>query len=139
MFRLEDLKKSRYLSNKLFPRISENLHYEILKYSTSTTLLEVKTTNLGGYQATSNKLLRSRIKNYSPPFKPILHLNKSTEWNITLIKCMFTQTGSTQISFKKMKIGNEEINFFANMISKSEQISGINLCSNLYEYIYIYI
>ena len=52
------------MSNRIFERVSENMHYEIFKFLNSKDLLEIRATKLGGYQLTSNLVLRSRIKNY---------------------------------------------------------------------------
>ena len=62
--RLAKLKESKFLTKRVFQRISENMSYEIFKYINSQDLLEIRVLNLGGYQLISNPYLRSRIKNY---------------------------------------------------------------------------
>ena len=62
--KLLNLQRETFLTNRIFQRISENMHYIIFKYMAAKELLEIKLTNIGGYQLTSNQLLRSRIRNY---------------------------------------------------------------------------
>ena len=61
---LNNLQNTKFLTKRIFQRMSENMHYEIFKFINSEELLEVRAINLGGYQLTSNPILRSRIKNY---------------------------------------------------------------------------
>ena len=91
-------KEERFLTNRIFGRISENMHYEIFKYLDSRDLLEVRITKLGGFQLTSNKLLRSRITNYLD-IKPILHLNADHAENIRNLRVFFEQIGQNKIVF----------------------------------------
>ena len=63
--RLCKLKEDKFLTEKVFERMSENMHYEIFKYMNSKDLLEIRRSKLGGYQLVSNITLRSRIRNYS--------------------------------------------------------------------------
>ena len=67
--RLSKLIADKFLSSRIFKRISENMHYEIFKYLNALNLVNIRGTNLGGYQLTSNNILRSRIKNYFPHLK----------------------------------------------------------------------
>ena len=134
--RLFQLKQQNYLTKRIFPRISENMHYELFKYLTNHELLEIRALKLGGYQLTSNETLRSRIKNYYPAIKEINITN-------TRINLIFEQTGKRVLSFEGMRINSEQIKDLVNQIVKSNlQIEGLNL-SNLsqiyYIYIYIYI
>ena len=62
--RLYELKDQKFLTKRIFLRVSENMHYEIFKYLNSKELLEIRGTKLGGYQLISNNILRSRIQNY---------------------------------------------------------------------------
>ena len=78
--RLDEIRESKYLDNRIFIRISENMSYEIFKYMSSTDLLEIRASKLGGYQLTSNMTLRARIKNYmkvhiTPLAKILLNVN----------------------------------------------------------------
>ena len=68
--RLEALKEEKFLTNRIFNRISENMHYEIFKYLKPKDLLAIRATKIGGYQLVTNRLLRSRIKNYFKQLKP---------------------------------------------------------------------
>ena len=90
--RLEELKTHKYLSKKCIPRISENMHYEIFKYLDAIDLLQIRSTNLGGYQLCSNTMLRSRIYNYLPEFKPIF-LRMNMKEKATKINLMSEQIG----------------------------------------------
>ena len=67
--RLDALKEIKFLSTRIFQTLSENIHYEMFKYLDYRDLLEVRRTKLGGFQLTSNKILRARIKNYLPELK----------------------------------------------------------------------
>ena len=62
--RLEQLKHTMFLSHRIFPKISENMSYEIFKYVNSQDLLQIRASSLGGFQLISNTTLRARIKNY---------------------------------------------------------------------------
>ena len=68
--RLESLKQDIYLSKRFFPRISENMHYEIFKYIDSRDLVEIRGARMGGYQLTSNRQIRSNIGNYLVKIRP---------------------------------------------------------------------
>ena len=54
----------KYLTERVFGRISENMHYEVFKYLEAVDLLQIRSLNLGGFLLTSNPYLRPRIKNY---------------------------------------------------------------------------
>ena len=62
--RLSQLKREKFLTKRIFQKISENMHYEIFKFENSRDLIRVRAISLGGFQLTTNKLLRSRIGNY---------------------------------------------------------------------------
>ena len=62
--RLKHLKHTKFLTQRIFPRISENMSYEIFKYVNSQDLLQIRASTLGGFQLVSNASLRSRINNY---------------------------------------------------------------------------
>ena len=64
--RMNILPDTRFLTNRIFGRLCENLHYEIFKCLNYVELLEIRCLKLGGYELTSNITLRSRIKNYPP-------------------------------------------------------------------------
>ena len=101
-------KEERFLINRIFGRISENMHYEIFKYLDSRDLLEVRITKLGGFQLTSNKLLRSRITNYLD-IKPILHLNAERAENIHNLRVFFEQIGQNKIVFEEKFTHNTKL------------------------------
>ena len=107
--RLAYRKEERFLTNRVLGRISENMHYEIFKYLDSRDLLEVRITKLGGFQLTSNKLLRSRITNYLD-IKPILHLNADRAENIHNLRVFFEQIGQNKIVFEEKFTHNTEFN-----------------------------
>ena len=109
--RLSQLREPKYLSIRIFQRISENMHYEIFKYLTPEDLLEIKESGTGGYQLTSNKLLRSRIANYFPHL--ILYLDFNTEsdiWiNIRRIILAFENMGNVELGFRGLDIGDQGV------------------------------
>ena len=97
----DELKEAKYLNHRIFGRITENLSYEIFKYMNSKELLEIRATNLGGYQLTSNTTLRSRIKNYLKvaPFNSMTNsLIESAKFDL-----VFEQTGRKILFFSCME------------------------------------
>ena len=133
---LEEIIKEKFLNKRLFPKLSENMHYELLKYVNSFGLLEIRLCNLGGFQITSNTVLRSRIKNYFPKIIP-----KKAGINLTKIRfflAMFEQTGENSLSFDNLKLGNNGALKLGKFLHYMPSITKLNL-SKLYTYIYIYI
>ena len=126
IIRLEDLKNSKFLTQRVFKRISENLHYEILKFNEWKDLLEIRSANLGGYQSTSNKILRGRIRNYIQKiiFSPPLHEEEDLSRNIQVL---FEQTGEYKISASKKKMGDDRAIKFIKCLKLFPQISELNL------------
>ena len=83
------------------------MHYEIFKNLNFKELLNIRSLKLGGYQLTSNKILRERIKNYAINIK--LDFDKSVDEKkiVRRIKLMFEQTGLYRLringwKFKKL-------------------------------------
>ena len=95
MDRLEKLREDKFLTCRMFSKLSENMHYEILKYLNSLHLLQIKSCTLGGYQVTSNNILRSRIKNYIKVKKFNIGDMKPTELNNLRLRIIFEQTGNS--------------------------------------------
>ena len=60
--KLEQLKHTKFLTQRVFQRISENISYEVCKYVNSQDLLQIRTVTLGGFQLVSSTTLRARIK-----------------------------------------------------------------------------
>ena len=107
--RLEELKEEKFLTMKIFERLSENMHYEVFKYVNAKDLLVIRSLKLGGYLLSSNKLLRSRIKNYFSVLIPrIIQGRQNIDMNINMmnqrIKLIFEQLGSEIIDLKNMQI-----------------------------------
>ena len=118
--------------------MSENMHYEIFKYLDSKDLLEIRATKLGGYQLTSNKLLRSRIQNYFPKLRPLINHSNKLKQNKEFLELVLQQTGGNILSFDGLKMGVGVINLWMPILKLIPQLKGINLGSlNLYIYIYI--
>ena len=134
--KLEKLKESNFLTKKIFKRISENMHYEVFKFLYWRDLLQIRATTLGGYQLTSNKLLRSRIKNYHPPMRiKLVRLFDSQK-----INAMFEQTGNEILNFSYVYIREKEkISMFKVFLKEIPEIKGLNLGKDIYIYIYIQI
>ena len=138
--RLNLLKERKYLTNRVFMRISENMHYEIFKYLSSKDLLQIRSVKLGGFQLISNRLLRSRIQNYFHKILPC-ELNQTIgifdmQLNALRIKFLFEQTGSEILNLES--IGKKEMKKWLQIIQLNSQIKGLNL-GNMYLYTCIYI
>ena len=138
--RLEGLKREKFLTNRVFKRVSENMHYEILKFINSRDLLGIRGTNLGGYQITSNKLLRHRIKNYFIKLKPDVGEDKDLVEYISDkgIKLIFTQTGKHILDYDQMHLGRRGMGSLLQILKFNTNILGINLGTYIYRY-YTYI
>ena len=95
--RLNSLKDKLFLSEKIFKRVSENMHFEIFKYLSAEILLEIRITCLGGYQLCANKNLRNKmVKNYYRKLQINAQEYKksSKEWNIRKARVIHEQTSS---------------------------------------------
>ena len=125
--RLLNLRRERFLTNRIFQRISENIHYEIFKYLDASELLEIKLTNIGGYQLTSNQLLRSRIRNYFNKIYFNLKESSDVKSNTRKIQLIIEQTGILILEFENMKLKEKEIIMFSQILKNIPQVQGINL------------
>ena len=127
--RLKQLSVTKFLSEKLFKRLSENMHYETLKYLNCKDLLEVRGVKLGGYQLTSNKLLRSRIKNYfTLDYIPIENNHKHNIKIMQLI-CQQAQAEAINVILKYPQMTcKSAIKFFTDF-NLYPEITGIQLCN----------
>ena len=106
------------------------MHYEIFKYCTAEELLNIRALKLGGYQLTSNILLRSRITNYFKDLKPIWpEKQKITGRELKLI---VEQSGNKLVLSGKF-IGYKGMINLATLIPYIPEVLEINLS------IYIYI
>ena len=134
--RIKSLKSSKYLNIRIFKRLSENMHYEVLKYISAKELIQIRGCTLGGFQLTSNSLLRSRITNYFPYLSPelILDCKKSkekicAEENIRGLELIFQHTGKGAINYLGREIGGRRLSQLAKTFSSlGTQITAINLC-----------
>ena len=131
--RLKELKLEKFLTQRIFRRISENMHYEIFKYLNYKDLLQIRFSSLSGYQLTSNPLLRSRIKNYMKII-PDLSRSYSLEENKRKLGCMFEQTGNNKITLKGIKWKDLHFAQFTDLLQDFPNISHLNMGN----YIYIY-
>ena len=134
--RLNLLQQEKILTKRIFENISENMHYEIFKYLTSNDLLEVRFTKLGGYQLTTNKTLRPRIKNYFECIKYIIDENMEqfevNEEN-KKIDLIFEQTGKEIL---EIYINNQDIHYLSQIFEANSHIKGIT-SSKISLYIYL--
>ena len=133
--RLEELKYKKFLTKRILTRISENMHYEIFKYLDGKDLLEVRAITLGGYQLTTNKILRSRIGNYLE--SKIYLTKKDIEENINRIKLIFQfqKTSNYSLNLGGTQIGNQGLVILTKVLKSMHDI----YISQLYTCIYIYI
>ena len=130
--RLLNLRKERFLTKRIFQRISENMHYEIFKYMDESELLEIKLMNIGGYQLTSNQLLRSRIGNYFNKIYFNLKESSDVKSNTRKIQLIIEQTGILVLEFENMKLREKEIIMFTQILKNIPQVQGINLSKYYY-------
>ena len=136
--RLLQIKNERYLTHRIFGRISENLHYEIMKYLNCREILEIRITKLGGFQLSSNKLLRSRIKNYFPQLKPNINYHNNIEKYYSKLQTIFEQTGRESLNLNKMNINKNILKKWEPLIKLNPELKEINL-GNYLDIVYIYI
>ena len=125
---LSELQESKFQTRKLFWKISENMHYEILKYLNSTELIVIRGASLGGYQIVSNPILRARIKNYYSRNKAIRfrELVKVKECEKKM-QIMLLQTGKLELNLEKMQISDQDCTELAKILEYIPQLKGINL------------
>ena len=121
------LKESKFLTKRIFKRISENMHYEIFKYTSKEDLLEIKGLSTGGYQLTTNQLLRSRIKNYFEIIKYSPDLDTADEINARNIYLIFEQTGRNKLSFEGMGVRDKGLIKFSDILKLIPDLKEINL------------
>ena len=140
--RLKKYKHSKHLSTRIFPKLSENMHYEILKYMNSIDLLSIRGSKLGGYQLTSNEYLRPRIGNYIHNITSNILTNYMTiSQKDRRIKLIFEQTGKSKLKFNAIQIGNKIAREFVELLRLNSTLREFILCT-YYIYIidiYIYI
>ena len=98
--RLDELRETKFLTHRVFMRISENMSYEIFKFVDSIDLLQIRCISLGGYQLISNPILRARIKNYLKD-KPIAYVNDLLI-HINKTMLLFEQKGERVLSFRSL-------------------------------------
>ena len=96
------------------------MHYEIFKFLNSKDLLEIRATKLGGYQLTSNLVLRSRIKNYLSKISLKYHA-------ATILKndLIYEQTKQLSLDFFDSSIHNDELKRLAYIFEHNPQITEI--------------
>ena len=101
---LEELKQHKFLTNRIFQNISENMHYEIFKNLNDSELLQIRELNRAGYQLTSNRLLRSRIGfSYLIPKINFVE-DMDVEDNVAKIKLLFEQSENEILDFSKINL-----------------------------------
>ena len=130
--KLLNLRRERFLTNRIFQRISENMHYEIFKYLAANELLEIKLTNIGGYQLTSNQLLRSRIGNYFNKIYFNLKESSDVKSNTRKIQIIIEQTGILILEFENEKLREKELTMLSQIIKNIPELQGINLSKYCY-------
>ena len=138
--RLQELKVNQFLREKIFPKLSENMHYETFKYLNSRDLLEIRCTKLGGYQLVSNKILRSRIKNYftgrfNIKLSEDVHGEK-IEYYDRRVKLIFEQTGMGILDLEDS--GKGVIDGLIYLMKNNAEILELKLGIYIYIYIYTY-
>ena len=128
--RLKELKLEKYLSHRIFQRISENMHHEILKNLGNIDLLRIRETNLGGYQLTSNPLLRSRVDNYFLYSNIIIEPeedHKFSEQTVHNIETLFEQTGKEELVFTEGQMNDQKLVDFSKILRYIYELKGITI------------
>ena len=130
--RLEHLKQTKFLTQRLFPKISENMSYEIFKFMNPEDLLQIRALTLGGFQLISNTTLRARIKNYLKDKYISLTLLFENKRKIDLL---FEQKGERVLSLNSLKANevkelNENLQFIPNL--QSFKLGNINIIKLLF-------
>ena len=131
---LSVLEDERFQSKRVFRKMSENMHYEIFKYMNFRELLTVRGTNLSGYQLTSNKNMRSRIKNYfiRDTFYPFLYLNtlihQVTDYPKKFL-VMVQQMGKEELNLCSMNIHEQECPKICEIFKCMPHLHSLNLCT----------
>ena len=134
------LPDTRFLTNRIFRRVCENLHYEIFKYLNYVELLEIRCLKLGGYELTSNITLRSRIKNYPHSFDYTfsnIDLEEEAR-NPRKIKLIFAQIGKNKLSLANIQKDHQKLKHITKILKLLPELTELNLC-NIYIYIYLYL
>ena len=129
--RLNTLKQQKYQTHRIFQRISENMHYEIFKYVDSITLLQIRTLGLGGYQLTSNPILRPRIK-INKPWKIYIQNSGDLTFanygvDVRRLKFMMLQTGNSSLSFRDLRLLDDDIYYICKVLVRIPHILELNL------------
>ena len=127
------------------------MHYEIFKNLNCRELLRIRALKLGGYQLTSNKILRSRIKNYFPKIDACFSLDPMTaKWKmhskegnagifgkaglvartVHKINLIFEQTGKYSLSFKRNALDSKGIAHISKLLKMIPQTRQITINSN---------
>ena len=78
---------------------------------------KIKLTNIGGYQLTSNQLLRSRIGNYFNKIYFNLKESSNVKSNTRKIQIIIEQTGILILEFENEKLREKELT----MLSQNNQ------------------
>ena len=131
-WRLKNLKREKFLSKRFFIKISENMHYEIFKYMTQKDLLNIRACKLGGYQLTSNELLRSRIKNYFRYFRPDLDLGEDSNVDLNIKRIsLINEQGKKKLNFEGLGINALGMNQFVKVLPYVSDLLEIRF-GNLY-------
>ena len=140
--KLSKLRESKFLSHRIFKRVSENMHYEIFKYVNPIDLLNIRGVKQGGYELTSNKLLRSRICNYLGRGMYGYHwmsLNIDSHRLARIIQVIFDHTGTSLLDCRGARFG---VNGLLPLINAAAllgpNVNGLSF-GIIYIYIYIYI
>ena len=115
--KLNELKEKRYLTHRIFRALSENLHYEIFKYLDSSDLLTTRGIGLGGYQLTSNTLLRPRISNYLHSNYKLL-LTHEEEINYQHARLLFEQTGKNKLNFEGYRLSESNLKYLVQLLKR---------------------
>ena len=129
--RLEQLKHTKFLSHRIFPKISENMSYEIFKYVNSQELLQIRASSLGGFQLITNTTLRARIKNYLKDKIIFLTDIYASKGNINLL---FQQKSERVLSFTLLEA--KDAKKLAQNLKCIPNLQSLNLSNIFYEYIF---
>ena len=131
--RLKYLKEAKFLTQRIFRRISENMSYEIFKFLNAQDLLQIRASTLGGFQLVSNITFRAKIKNY---FKEKMISSNELIANSTKVNLLLEQTNiySSQNIIEylnlifKYNFRDEGAIIISEVLKINQTLKNLNLC-----------
>ena len=130
--RLEGLIGKKYLTERLFSKISENMHFEILKYLDWKDLLVLREVKSGGFQIISNRKLRKPIGNF---MNIILSPNleyKRLAIETRRISLLFVQINMRILKFDDFNVNRDQLDYLCQLCMNLNEIDEFQISNYLY-------